>query len=126
MPDVQRIVSPAPSRGTPSTPKGTSIPASQSTPVPPTLSGKPKVYVVELDDGTKRYCFHCPACSYGHQFDSRWTFSGTLECPTFRPSLRLHGGNGCHLNLTAGMIYYHTDSKHGLAGKTVECPDAEE
>lgn len=30
----------------------------------------------------------CPACGHGHKFDKgRWTLSGTLERPTFSPSM---------------------------------------
>ena len=102
------------------------------------------------------YIFFCPACKGGHYFDSRWTFDGNFDSPTFTPSLRLgpywrmppgwdydkaqrnsdgsltHGPEGrlvgavewqCHLNITAGMIIFHPDCTHELAGKTLPLED---
>lgn len=31
--------------------------------------------------------FYCPGCKCSHGFDSRWTFDGNMEAPTFSPSL---------------------------------------
>ena len=31
--------------------------------------------------------FHCPGCKCSHAFDSRWTFDGNMDAPTFSPSL---------------------------------------
>ena len=31
--------------------------------------------------------FYCPGCRMHHAFDSRWTFNGDYEKPTFSPSL---------------------------------------
>ena len=43
----------------------------------------------KLDKIDGGYIFFCPACKEGHFFDSRWTFDGNMEAPTFTPSLRL-------------------------------------
>lgn len=100
------------------------------------IPGKPRIHILHGEDGgADLYCFTCPACQYEHSYiiggdgrDSRprWTFSGTLEVPTFRPSLRMLSGNKCHLTMTNGLIKFHEDSKHALAGQTVPCPEVEE
>ena len=74
--------------------------------------------------------FHMMRIQSGHGHDT-WTFSGTEECPTFRPSLKSHGPfwlDGawidyvCHFHVTYGRIEYCEDSTHQLAGQTVPIP----
>ena len=71
----------------------------------------------------------CPACRHGHGFDSRWTFNGNEESPTFLPSMLVHedGEKGdrwwqprCHSFVTDGKIQFLPDSTHAMAGQTVE------
>lgn len=75
-----------------------------------------------------------------------WGFDGSLEKPTFNPSVKITGKkrvivNGqwtgewvrdaagsavdecCHYNLTAGQLHFHGDSTHGLKGTIVPLPD---
>lgn len=69
------------------------------------------------------WAFFCPGCDSHHLYtnDGRWKFDGNMEKPTFTPSLLLTWPEGrCHLFVTNGQIAYQPDSKHELAGKTVD------
>ena len=72
----------------------------------------------------------CPGCRMNHVIytDSRaqpnghkWTFDGNHEAPTFNPSINIVGQ--CHYFIRAGRIEYCSDSRHALAGQTVDLPD---
>lgn len=92
--------------------------------------------VCRADSG--RWLFHCPGCGSAHFFDSRWTFNGDVEKPTFRASLLIHHAmharhaeDGtvetferprCHSFVTDGNIEFLADSTHALSGKTVPLP----
>ena len=74
------------------------------------------------------YRFLCPGCSRKHVVwtchhitDMSWSFTGTLENPSFSPSMVLEYGpdDVCHMVIKNGMIDFCTDSTHSLAGKTV-------
>lgn len=86
------------------------------------LTDKLEVLVSELHES---YIFHCPGCNAGHSFRvggnerPRWTFNGNVDKPTFHPSLRCNQDQ-CHLNIEDGMIKFHPDCVHALAGQTVE------
>ena len=82
---------------------------------------KPKIYIVR--DG--EYFFWCPGCNYPHKLDRRWSWNGSLDNPTFKPSLLVNpdGQDRCHLWVTDGKVIFLPDSYHALAGKTVELPD---
>lgn len=87
--------------------------------------------------------FWCPACETLHVFDERWHFDGNYERPTFTPSLKISSGHHvqgmqlrpdgkcgicesarergvrsicgiCHINVTAGQIFYHPDCTHAM------------
>lgn len=84
--------------------------------------------------GGKLYVFHCPGCKYGHPFEvdapngTGWTWNGSLDKPTFTPSLLVHGGGigthpRCHSFVTDGRIQFLSDCEHALANQTVELPD---
>jgi hypothetical protein len=79
--------------------------------------------------GGKLMCFHCPGCGYSHPFEieapnnAGWQWNGSLDKPTFTPSLVVMGQRRCHLFMKDGMIEFLSDSHHKLAGQTVECPD---
>jgi hypothetical protein len=84
--------------------------------------------------GSGDWGFHCPGCGYGHSFRvsgdasrPQWEWNGSIEKPTFTPSLMVNrgAGNQCHLNVTDGRIIFHADSHHALAGQTVDLPDWE-
>ena len=75
------------------------------------------------DDSFAGYMFHCPGCGYCHLFETRWTFNGDMEKPTFSPSMLVNGiapDPRCHLFVRDGKIQYLADCEHELAGKTVE------
>jgi hypothetical protein len=98
---------------------------------------------VPKEDMGEIYLFHCPGCGYGHSYRTKaakgetrgpnrervptWVFNGSMEAPTFTPSLLVHGwkdDNGksvgrCHLFLTSGVIQFCGDCDHALAGKSV-------
>lgn len=83
--------------------------------------------------GSGEWAFHCPGCGYGHSFRvtgdntrPQWTWNGSLDRPTFHPSLlinRDHRPSRCHLFVTDGKIKYQPDCHHALAGKTVDMVD---
>ena len=39
------------------------------------------------------YAFKCPGCGEVHIYDSRWTFNGNFEAPTFMPSYLVKSGH---------------------------------
>lgn len=74
------------------------------------------------------FVFHCPGCKYDHAYDSRWQFNGSLDKPTFTPSLLCnqdHSSSRCHSYVTDGHIRFLDDCWHELKGKTVELPEYE-
>lgn len=91
---------------------------------------------------TQVWAFHCPGCGYDHAFtvgpqnsadvaatSARWTFNGSLEAPTFSPSLLCNKDTPslrCHSFVEDGKIRFLTDCFHKLAGKTVELTDYED
>ena len=100
---------------------------------------------VESDGSTHRgWMIFCPACRCGHLFDSRWTFNGDEERPTFRASMLVRSTRHeppvtpenldewkrapwpqhdvqtvCHSFVTDGKIEFLTDCTHSLAGQAV-------
>lgn len=81
--------------------------------------------VRDVTGGTFKWMVFCPACKCGHGLDSRWTFNGNYDKPTFSPSLLIQGHLGsdkygtCHSFIRDGMIQFCSDSTHELSGKTV-------
>jgi len=79
------------------------------------------------------YVFHCPGCGHGHPFEvnapngAGWTWNGSMDKPTFRPSLLCNAGSTtvCHSYVTDGRIEFLSDCHHALAGQTVDLPDWE-
>ena len=74
----------------------------------------------------KQYLFWCPGCRCLHSVDERddnmrpsWTFSGTLEAPTFIPSVRYGNPTRCHFYVCNGELVYMQDCQHRYMGKTV-------
>lgn len=71
----------------------------------------------------------CPGCEELHAIavgqpfpnGARWTWDGNMERPTFSPSINVIGR--CHYFIRAGRIEFCSDSKHRLAGQTVDLPD---
>ena len=86
--------------------------------------------VLTREDGTGHLLF-CPGCKCGHMYDSRWTFNGNVDSPTFSPSMLVHHHRHgedivCHSFTTDGKMQFLSDSTHKLSGKTVELKDFEE
>jgi hypothetical protein len=77
--------------------------------------------------GNELYVFHCPGCGYGHNVPvPRWTWNGSLDKPTFSPSLdvnKQHPEYRCHSFIKDGQIQFMNDSCHKLKGQTVDLPD---
>jgi hypothetical protein len=72
----------------------------------------------------------CPGCGELHRIDvnaanpntgSQWTWDGNVDIPTFSPSINIVGR--CHYFIVAGQIQFCKDSRHKLAGQTVDLPD---
>lgn len=96
--------------------------------------------------GTQYVHFYCPGCAHAHGITvGKWTWNGSLDAPTFTPSLLCHPHDifvdgslegdaliapenitstpRCHSFITDGRIQFLEDSTHHLAGKTVEIPE---
>lgn len=88
--------------------------------------------------------FKCPGCGDTHEIPcDRWQFNGSVDKPTFRPSLLVTSGHyctgakgdacwctyeglapfhcyRCHSFITEGKIQFLSDCSHSLAGQTVD------
>jgi hypothetical protein len=80
------------------------------------------------------YSFQCPGCGEIHEVSTatrKWAFSGTLEKPSFMPSVlveidftdKARPKKICHSLVTDGRIRFLSDSTHKLACQEVELPD---
>lgn len=83
---------------------------------------------------------YCPGCKSIHEIavekpfpnGARWSFNGSLDSPTFTPSINIGWATSegapkrCHYHLTAGQIKYLGDCTHELRGQTVPLPDIPE
>lgn len=71
------------------------------------------------------YLINCPGCGMSHLFDSRWSFNGDFEKPTFKPSMLAKWPNNfvCHSFVTDGKIQFLGDCTHENAGKTMDLLD---
>jgi hypothetical protein len=55
----------------------------------------------------------------GHPRGVVWTWNGSTEAPTLRPSVRSHGGDYlCHTWVSDGQAQFLDDCTHELRGKT--------
>jgi Family of unknown function (DUF6527) len=109
----------------------------------------------KLEGGKVSYW--CPGCDMQHTIyvdppegwtGPRWTWNGSVEAPSFTPSVLVRYDYGyprvtpenraqyranpwkqerrmyvCHVFVTDGQIQFLSDSTHTLAGKTVPLPD---
>jgi hypothetical protein len=93
----------------------------------------PRAWKLSGSDGD-RVAFDCPGCGSCHAIPvsgpKAWTWNGSLELPTFSPSIRASWTWGpenvpacCHSHVTDGRIAFCSDSTHALAGKTVDLPE---
>ena len=86
--------------------------------------------------------FYCPGCKthhhiqHGSDMGPNWGWNGSLEKPTFTPSVLVTypgpdaGKDGappavCHSFVTDGRIQYLGDCTHAMAGQTVDLPPLE-
>lgn len=83
-----------------------------------------------------RHCYWCPGCDALHciainpvkgENGAGWTFTGTLDEPTYEPSQLSSYETGagkavCHTFIRRGMIQFLDDSTNSLAGQTVPLP----
>jgi hypothetical protein len=123
-----------------------------------------KLHVLR-DAAPKVVVFYCPGCKGGHaipvegpnaaEFSANgtvWGWNGSLECPTFTPSILVRTGHYaggqqsacwctynaehpeapapfectvCHSFVRDGKIQFLGDCTHALAGQTVDLPDWE-
>ena len=85
-----------------------------------------KVVKVTDHDSLTGYMIFCPGCKCGHLFKiGTWVYNGNYYKPTFTPSLEVkqRGEMYCHSTVVDGKITFSADTKHILAGKTVELED---
>lgn len=104
------------------------------------------------DDQDGQLSFRCPGCGMRHMVatadpypnDARWQWNGSMERPTFQPSILVTYEHWvppctedhyvapesqtkvkdiCHSFVTDGRIQFLSDCTHSLAGQTVELPD---
>jgi len=61
-----------------------------------------------------------------------WGWNGSMDSPTFTPSIFVNRGEvnptapACHSFVTDGKIQFLGDCSHSMAGTTVEIPDWDE
>lgn len=111
-------------------------------------------------NGDGGFMFECPGCGQTHAVPvgsgsgPRWGFNGSLETPTFTPSILVQGGHFstggregkecwctfearfgrpapfkcvvCHSFVTDGKIQFLGDCTHALAGQTVPLTEVAE
>ena len=87
----------------------------------------PKVIILENESGDYKVpAIQCPGCGCLHAFDSRWSFNGDLEKPTFSPSMLVNQHrpeSRCHSFVTDGKIQFLSDCFHRYAGQTLDLED---
>jgi hypothetical protein len=79
-----------------------------------------------------KHFYWCPGCDMLHGIaiapdvqsnGASWTFSGTLECPTYAPSqVFTLTEKRCHTFIRGGQIEFLSDCTHALRGQTVPLP----
>jgi hypothetical protein len=85
------------------------------------------------DTGGGRLVYFCPGCDREHAISvdprdtgDKWTWNSNAGAPTFRPSVHYLRDTPqgritvCHSWVTAGRIQFLGDSRHALAGQTVD------
>lgn len=82
------------------------------------------------------YIIQCPGCDTYHLMDTRWTFNGNQDFPTFTPSAKVSieemvaegkiaKNSVCHFFITDGKIKFLSDCTHKLKNQIVDLPDIE-
>lgn len=96
-----------------------------------------KLLSAKLMEATTGQVFHwCPGCQELHavyvdptKFPVTWSWNGSVDKPTFRPSIRVRGGfneKTCHYFVNEGMLEFLSDCHHELKGQKVPMPDIPE
>lgn len=91
---------------------------------------------LQKTDKPGHYIFYCKACKHHHavwtsEYQANhpfWDFNGSMESPTFKPSLLIKSGDGsqiCHFFIENGKIRYLNDCTHDLHNQTIEMEDVE-
>lgn len=81
--------------------------------------------------------FECPGCTMMHRVmhgpgsGPRWGWNGSVEKPTFTPSVLVQyrwsdSDRVCHSFITDGRIQFLSDCTHALVGQTVDLPPWED
>jgi len=93
---------------------------------------------VPIPAGGRLLAFLCPACGCDHAVTVDradhpcWTWNGSVDAPTFSPSLLVRWGHlpgddrpkrVCHSFVENGSIRFLEDCTHSMAGQTVPIPD---
>lgn len=90
----------------------------------------PKVEALPTPTGAHGgYMIYCPGCDSHHVFDSRWSFNGDYDKPTFSPSMLVNGSDPqtrCHSFVVDGQIRYLSDCAHKYAGQTLNLEEITE
>ena len=87
-----------------------------------------------IETGTVQVWFWCPGCDEAHAVmvggnypGPKWGWNGSLERPTFTPSILVRSKRGeaqtdkvCHSFVNEGRIQFLGDCTHELAGETVD------
>jgi len=93
--------------------------------------GTRKVMEVVREGKHLGWSFHCPACGFLHWVDERWTFNGSVDAPSFQPSVKVtktpfeSPEQTCHFYVTNGVIIYQTDCTHDFRGKQLVLPEVD-
>jgi len=72
-----------------------------------------------LDDEQVGKCWH--GVRIGGEGQPRWLWNGSLESPTFTPSI--HIGGVCHSYVINGTIQFLLGTTHSRSGQRLEIPD---
>lgn len=95
-----------------------------------------KVLEMATNTTSEGYWAYCPGCTFRHFINvadtakPRWSFSGSLDRPTFSPSLLVrypyaHEQRVCHSFIVNGQWQFLSDCTHALAGQTVDMVDVD-
>ena len=86
------------------------------------------MHITYIDEKERLVAFMCPGCDRLHQIrhgEGGWSWNGSRDKPTFRPSVLSNSGGECpdvpicHSYITDGVITFLLDSTHALAGDSV-------
>ena len=89
---------------------------------------------VMIDEGPGIFALYCPGCKHRHviytegsESKLKWGWNGSMDKPTFTPSLLVYGPHGdppvetrCHSFIRDGSWHYLADCTHELAGQVAQ------